>query len=150
MPTNVPNFIVVGSGAGGMTAALTGSLLGLKVKIVEKSEVIGGTTSLSAGSVWIPNSMHSMPGMDSGANAKTYLRATVGNRLKPELCDAFLRHGPAMIEFLSNTDVKFRAYPKHPDYMSDAEGSTLSGRALEPLPFNGATLGGDFRRLRGP
>ena len=39
MPTNVPNFIVVGSGAGGMTAALTGSVLGLKVKLLEKSEV---------------------------------------------------------------------------------------------------------------
>ena len=48
-----------------MTAALTGLMLGLKVKILEKSEVIGGTTSLSAGSVWIPNSMHSTPGADS-------------------------------------------------------------------------------------
>ena len=55
-----------------------------------------------------------------------------------------------MIRFLSDTDVKFRAYPKHPDYFADAEGATLSGRALEPLPFNGASLGADFRRLRDP
>ena len=46
--------------------------------------------------------------------------------------------------------MKFRAYPKHPDYFADAEGATLSGRALEPLPFNGASLGEDFRRLRDP
>ena len=133
-----------------MTAALTGLMLGLKVKILEKSEVIGGTTSLSAGSVWIPNSMHSTPGADSDKKTRTYLRKTVGNRLKPELCDAFLKHGPAMIRFLSDTDVKFRAYPKHPDYFADAEGATLSGRALEPLPFNGASLGADFHRLRDP
>ena len=39
-----------------------------------------------------------------------------------------------MIRFLSDTDVKFRAYPKHPDYFGDAEGATLSGCALEPFP----------------
>ena len=65
MEKELADFIVVGSGAAGMDAALTGSMLGLKVKILEKSEVIGGTTSLSAGSVWIPNSMHSTPGADS-------------------------------------------------------------------------------------
>ena len=150
MEKTLPDFIVVGSGAAGMTAALTGSMLGLKVKIFEKADVIGGTTSLSAGSVWIPNSIHSTPGADSEEKTRVYLSNTVGNRLKPALCDAFLKHGPAMISFLSDTDVKFRAYPKHPDYLADADGATLSGRALEPLPFNGARLGKDFSRLRDP
>ena len=146
----IPDIIVVGSGAGGMTAALTGSLLGLKVRILEKSGVIGGTTALSAGSVWIPNSIHSKPGADNKHRAKTYLRNTVGNRLKPELCDAFLENGPAMVKFLADTPMIFRAYPTHPDYLADSEGATLFGRALEPVPFDGTCLGNDFRMLRNP
>ena len=110
------DIVVVGSGAAGMTAALTGSLLGLKVRILEKSDVVGGTTALSAGSVWIPNSIHSKSGADNKNRAKTYLRNTVGNRLKPELCDAFLENGPAMVKFLEDTPMIFRAYPIHPDY----------------------------------
>ena len=40
-----------------------------------------------------------------------------------------------MIRFLSDTNVKFRAYPKHPDYFADAEGATLYPGALwSPFP----------------
>ena len=46
--------------------------------------------------------------------------------------------------------MKFRPYPKHPDYISDLGGSTLNGRALEPLPFDGRLLGPLFRLLRNP
>lgn len=145
------DLVVVGSGAAGMSAALTASLLGLRAVVLEKAPVIGGTTALSAGSVWIPNSRYAEPGADSVEKARAYLQATVGNRLRPELCEAFLHQGPAMIEFLVNsTDVQFRAYPKHPDYLADAEGATLSGRALEALPFDGRALGKDFRLLRDP
>ena len=79
METDTTDFIVVGSGAAGMTAALTGSLLGLSVTILEKADVVGGTTSLSAGSVWIPNTIHSPQKGDSRENAETYLKNTVGN-----------------------------------------------------------------------
>ncbi len=145
------DLVVVGAGAAGMTAALTASLLGMRALVLEKAPVIGGTTALSAGSVWIPNSIHARPGADSLEKARSYLQATVGNRLRPELCEAFLHHGPAMVKFLAaSSAVQFRAYPKHPDYLADAEGATLSGRALEALPFDGRVLGADFRRLRDP
>ena len=51
---------------------------------------------------------------------------------------------------LSGTEVKFRPYPKHPDYLSKEEGATLFGRALEPLPFNAKYLGQDFRLIKDP
>jgi len=145
------DLVIVGSGAAGMTAALTASLLGLTAQVLEKAPVIGGTTALSAGSVWVPNSMHAPAGTDSVEQARTYLRATVGNRLNPALSEAFLRHGPAMVHFLADsTDVQLRAYPKHPDYLANADGATIAGRALEPMPFDGRHLGADFRRLRDP
>jgi 3-oxosteroid 1-dehydrogenase len=58
MKTEIPNqvdLLVLGSGAAEMTVALTAALLGFKVLLVEKTDKIGGTSALSAGSVWAPN-----------------------------------------------------------------------------------------------
>jgi succinate dehydrogenase/fumarate reductase flavoprotein subunit len=143
--------VVLGAGAGGMTAALTGSLLGLEVVLLEKAEVVGGTTALSAGSVWVPNSLHAPPGTDSLDQAWRYLSAVVGNRLRPALCDAFLKSGPEMVRFLeADAGIRLRAYRHHPDYLADAPGATLAGRVLEPVPFDGRLLSRHFRLLRDP
>ena len=116
-----------------MTAALTGSLLGLEVELLEKAAVVGGSTALSAGSVWIPNSHHAPAGSDSLDRARRYLRATVGDRLRPALCEGFLAAGPPMVRFLEERSaVRLRAYRHHPDYLAEADGATLAGRALEP------------------
>ena len=56
-----------------------------------------------------------------------------------------------MIEYLArNSEVKFSHYAKHPDYLSNRPGTTLAGRALAPLPFDGRLLGADFANLRPP
>ena len=95
MSKQTPDFdlIVLGSGAGGMTAALTASVLGLNVLLVEKTAAIGGTTSRSAGAVWIPNSRHSTKG-DTPEQALAYLRGSLGNRMRESMVAAFLRAGP--------------------------------------------------------
>jgi glycine/D-amino acid oxidase-like deaminating enzyme len=49
------DLLVLGAGAGGMTAALTASVLGLQVLLIEKTVLVGGTSARSAGSVWVPN-----------------------------------------------------------------------------------------------
>jgi succinate dehydrogenase/fumarate reductase flavoprotein subunit len=135
---------VLGAGAGGMTAALVAAILGLDVLLVEKTAVIGGTTALSAGSVWVPGSHHSPPGSDDAENARRYLQAAIGHRLRASLTDAFLAAGPEMVRFLEqHTAVRLRAYPCHPDYLANLPGATLSGRVLEPLPFDARLLGRD-------
>ena len=145
------DLVVLGAGAGGMTAALTAAVLGFDVLLVEKTAEIGGNTARSAGSLWVPNTRHSPPGNDSFEKALAYLRATVGNRLPESLARAFLAAAPEMVAFLEdNTAVALRAYPYHPDYIATAEGATLKGRVLEALPFDGAVLGRDFTRLRPP
>jgi succinate dehydrogenase/fumarate reductase flavoprotein subunit len=150
---NVPSevdLLVLGAGAGGMTAALTAAILGLDVLLVEKAEAVGGTTARSAGSVWIPNSGHSKTA-DTREQALRYLQGTVGNRLRSGMADAFLDHGPRMVAFLeSQSELRFRAYPHHPDYAPGVSGSTAAGRVLEPVPFDGRLLGRDFAKLRGP
>jgi succinate dehydrogenase/fumarate reductase flavoprotein subunit len=144
------DLLVLGAGAGGMTAALSAAVLGLDVLLTEKTSVVGGTTAISAGSVWVPGSHHSAPG-DDAENARRYLQAAIGERLRPAPTDAFLAAGPEMVRFLEqHTAVKLRAYPYHPDYLADLPGATLSGRVLEPLPFDAGLLGRDFAMLRPP
>ena len=134
-----------------MTAALTAATLGLDVLLVEKAGLIGGTTSRSAGSLWVPNTRHSPPGADSIDKALAYLRAAIGNRLRESMALSFLCAAPEMVAFLEdNTSVAFRAYPHHPDYLATLEGATLSGRVLEPVPFDASILGKDFAKIRPP
>ena len=67
------------------------------------------------------------------------------------MADAFLDHGPRMVEFLeANSEVRFRAYAHHPDYAPGVGGSTTSGRVLEPVPFDARVLGRDFAILSAP
>jgi len=149
IPSEV-DLLVLGAGAGGMTAALTAAVLGLDVLLVEKADTVGGTTARSAGSVWVPNSRHSKTA-DSREQALRYLQGTVGNRLRSEMADAFLDHAPRMVDFLEdNTEVRFRAYAHHPDYAPGVSGATTAGRVLEPIPFDARTLGEQFVMLRPP
>ncbi len=74
------DVVVVGSGAGGMTAALIARDLGLDALVIEKSELIGGTTAVSGGAVWIPDSpqIRALGYPDSAGEALAYLKATTG------------------------------------------------------------------------
>jgi succinate dehydrogenase/fumarate reductase flavoprotein subunit len=144
------DLLVLGAGAGGMTAALSSAILGLDVLLIEKAKTVGGTTARSAGSVWVPNSRHDKTA-DTRAQAQRYLQGTVGNRLRSEMAEAFLEHGPRMVDFLeAHSEVRFRAYAHHPDYTPGVGGSTTSGRVLEPVPFDARLLGRDFATLGAP
>lgn len=149
IPSEV-DLLVLGAGAGGMTAALSAAILGLDVALIEKAETVGGTTARSAGSVWVPKSRHDKTA-DTRAQALRYLQGTVGNRLRSEMADAFLDNAPRMVDFLeTNSEVRFRAYAHHPDYAPGVGGSTTSGRVLEPLPFDARVLGRNFATLSAP
>ena len=56
LPVQRCDVLVVGSGAAGMSAALTARIEGLDVLVVEKAPVFGGTTARSGGWLWIPGS----------------------------------------------------------------------------------------------
>jgi succinate dehydrogenase/fumarate reductase flavoprotein subunit len=147
------DLVVLGAGAGGMTAALVASIEGLRTLLIEKSGQVGGTTAYSSGTVWIPdNAQQRQLGVtNDAAVALEYLDALVGDRAKRELREAFIAAGREMVDYLGkHTDVGFRVYRQQPDYRQDLPGATLGGRPLEPLPFDGHTLGKDFDRVRWP
>ena len=147
------DVIVLGSGAAGLSAALTCRLAGMSVIVLEKTEYFGGSTAVSGGAVWVPQNQHmaSVGHSDSREKALTYLRATVGKHLRPHMIDAFLQYGPEMVSFMEkNTDVHFIARPVSPDYQPELEGAATGGRTIDPAPFDGRLLGEMFNTLRPP
>jgi succinate dehydrogenase/fumarate reductase flavoprotein subunit len=147
------DLLVAGAGPAGMTAALVASLQGLDVLLCEKSGQVGGTGSTSAGTLWIPGNHQSKnAGFDDSAEkAEEYLDSLIGSPANRDLRTAFLKTGPAAIDYLeANTDVKFLPCGRHPDYRSNMKGAAVAGRAIIPQAFDGRLLGGDFTRLRPP
>ena len=144
MPMNDATYdvVVVGSGAAGLTAAVTASLRGAeKVIVFEKGDLIGGTTAWSGGQVWIPNNPH-MPEVgieDSREKALTYIMSLSRDMLDESLIESYVDAGPAMVTFLEkHTPVQFYAVQGMPDYHPEFPGGSVEGgRTIEcPLyPF---------------
>lgn len=143
------DLVIVGAGAAGMAAAATGARFGLKVLLLEASSYVGGTSALSAGSVWVPNSP--LASDDDPNAARHYLDNVVGNWSRAEMRAAFLARGPEMIaELQAAGAVDLAPYPYHPDYLADLPGAVTRGRALGAKAFDGRSLGRNFGLLRPP
>jgi succinate dehydrogenase/fumarate reductase flavoprotein subunit len=147
------DVIVVGAGAAGMAAACTAAALDQRVLLIECSDRIGGTTAISGGMVWIPAN-HKMleAGLDDSLEqARAYLSATVPGADDDPRMKAFVARGDEALRFLEmHTAMKFQPVRRYPDYYPDRPGATPGGRVLEPVPFDGRSLGPDFALLRDP
>ena len=147
------DVVVIGAGGAGLHAALFAALTGVRVLVVEQSGLVGGTTALSAGTTWVPGTHQgaAVNPADTLQEAARYLDNAIGPHSPASLRQTFLQTGAAAVKQLEqHTEVHFRPYPKHPDYLSELPGSSLSGRALEPLPFDARQLGPLFHIVRPP
>ncbi|MFT4519128.1 MAG: 3-oxosteroid 1-dehydrogenase [Halioglobus sp.] len=147
------DVVVVGSGNGGMTAALCNYEMGTKdVLVIEKSDLYGGTSSISGGGVWIPGNRYAKAAgaEDSIEKAKTYLRQLITEEEVPEYqLDAYLENGPKMVDFLhERTQVRYVTLEHYPDYYTNLDGSMHGHRSMEPETFNADQLGEEWRNLR--
>src|SRR5690606_6938649 len=95
--------IVVGSGAAGMTAALTAHTEGLQVLLVEKTGRIGGSTASSGGALWLPlNDQSAAAGHpDTYEQVWAYLEQTVGDAAPAALKRAYLEAAPRVLRYLA-------------------------------------------------
>lgn len=144
------DVIVVGSGAAGLTAAVTAAHKGLKVLVLEKMDHFGGTTAVSGGGVWIPGNLHAVAAgiVDPVPVARQYVLDAVGDGVRPELVDAYLDNGPAMIEFLAaKTQVSFVNAPPSWDWYPEIPGARDTGRLLAVREYDGKKLGKTFADL---
>jgi succinate dehydrogenase/fumarate reductase flavoprotein subunit len=151
MNTRHTDILVMGSGAAGMTAALAAAKAGRKVTLLEKAGSFGGTSAISGGGIWIPDSLQARAAGIDDRSARDYVLGVVGNRANVALIDAYLNQGPAMIEWLAaNTSVSFLLSPPSSDWYPDVAGAVDNGRLLAPEEYDGKQLGKDFDRLSHP
>ncbi|MCU0091370.1 FAD-binding protein [Pseudomonas koreensis] len=147
------DVLVVGSGAGGMTAALRAHDLGLNVLLIEKSNEYGGTSAVSGGGIWIPGNhrIEALGGSDSAAEAIAYIRAVTHGEIDDGRIEAYVEHGKQMVEYLEQkTRVRFEAQARYADYYPEVEGGKPGYRSMDPQPFDAAELGEEFLRMRAP
>ena len=147
------DVLVVGSSAGGLSAAVTAASLGLNVIVVEKEAVFGGTTAWSGGWLWIPrNPLAVAAGIVEDAEApRTYLRHELGPHYDETRVEAFLEQGPRMIDFFQReTAVMFIDGNAIPDFHGASPGAREGGRSVCAAPFDARELGPRFAQLRPP
>lgn len=147
------DVVVLGAGGAGLSAAVFAAIEGARVLLVERTEFVGGTTAYSAGTTWVPGTAvgATVNPQDTLAQARRFLDGAVGERSPAALREAFLQHGAAAVAHVqAHSHLHYRARPVHPDYLSEYEGASTCGRALEPLPFDGRLLGDWFALVRPP
>jgi hypothetical protein len=126
---------VLGSGAAGLTAALAAAVEGARVGMFEKAELLGGTTALSGGTIWIPGNR---PARDAGVEDSLqagleYLESLSLGMILPELAEALIEGGPRFVEFVEeNTELRFQLVEGYPDYHPERPGGLpRGGRSIE-------------------
>ncbi|NML17988.1 FAD-dependent oxidoreductase [Azohydromonas sp. G-1-1-14] len=152
VPTHC-DLLVIGSGAGGLSTAVTAASLGLQVLVVEKEAVLGGTTAWSGGWMWIPrNPLAVQAGIREPLQApREYLRHELGAQYDAARIDAFLVQGPRMVEFFrSSTALDFIDGNAVPDFHGHSPGAATGGRSVCAAPFDARALGPALAYLRRP
>ena len=140
------DVVVLGSGGAALTAAISARDFGAKdVVILEKSGMVGGTTAMSGGMLWIPNNPYQVAAgiEDSDEDIVAYLDSLAPGDLDPDTLMAFMENGPELIRyFMEKTPVRFHAYADFPDYQPYMPGAKANGgRSLDNEAFPFDTLG---------
>ena len=151
------DVIVLGTGAAGLVAAIAAAERGASVGLFERSDLVGGTTAMSGGVVWMPNNHHMRAANlhDSRDDALTYLQALSLGHLDPIVAEAFVDEGPAAVEWVEqSTPCRFFIVDGYPDYHPEHPGGRPGGgRSLDNLVFSFDELGAwadKIRNQRGP
>lgn len=147
------DLVIVGSGGGALVAAITAANAGLEPIVLEKEPLVGGSTAMSGGVIWIPNNplMRAAGVADSHTDGLAYFDAVVedaGPASSPERRETFLTAGSEMITYLQNQGVRLLRCPGYSDYYDTYKGGNAEGRSIEPMPFDLHDLGDWHDRIR--
>ena len=148
----VHDVVVLGSGAAGMVAAIAAADEGADVGLYEKTDLIGGTSAMSGGIIWMPNNhLQEEAGVeDSRAGALDYLDALSLGQIDSDMAAAFVDAGPEMLRYLeANTPCSFHLIPSYPDYHPEHPGGLAGGgRSIDNGLFSSEDLGEWAARVR--
>ncbi len=147
------DLLVLGSGAGGLSAAVTAAHLGLKVIVAEKDAQLGGTTAWSGGWMWIPrNPLALKAGIwEHIEKPLSYLRHELGAQFDETKARTYLHNGPRMVQFFKDhTALQFIDGNVIPDFHGNTPDAALGGRSVCAAPMDGRRLGERIAQLKPP
>lgn len=143
------DVVAIGSGAGGLSAAVTAAELGGSALVLERTDQVGGVTAYSLGEVWVPgNHLELAMGIDDSADSGFRYVKSLGLGYANDI--AILNqaiHGPEMIRwFEDRIGLKMEVIRDCCDYYYGTSNDTVrEGRLLEVEPFPAATLGEEWQ-----
>src|SRR4051812_44662770 len=144
------DVIVVGSGAGGLAAAVAAAHGGARVLVLEKADTCGGATAWSGGWMWTPRHRFARAaGVDEPLESpRTYLRHRLGKQYDEDKVTAFLKAAPKMVDFFEeHTALQFVPGTKVADIHGATPGAAEGHRQVAPKPVRLTRLGPDVARL---
>ncbi len=148
------DVLVVGSGGGGMTAALAADAFGLDTLVVEKSSHFGGSTALSGGGIWVPGAPAQrksgyVPDPDGVVE---YLRQITGGLVSDARLRQYVDTAPEMMEFLEKLSPWFEFVwkPGYADYYPEVPGGSAQGSTINVPAIDLRKLGDEEQHLLHP
>ena len=148
LPSLDCDVLVIGSGAGGLSSAVSAAYHGLKVVVVEKADVCGGATSWSGGWAWTPgNPLAKADGVNEDRELfRTYLRHRLGRNYQEDRVEAFLEAVPHMVGFFQDkTSLQFVPGAKIKDIYGSTPGAGTGHRSVGPKPLNARRIKPELR-----
>ena len=147
------DFLVMGSGAAGLSAAVRAHDLGLQVLLVEKTELYGGNTAMSGGVCWVANN----PGMkdlgiaDSDEEGFQYLKHITKGGVADDRLRTYIEQSKRVLAYMQKrTLLSYLPLDKYTDYYPEAPGGKEGGRSMDPIPYDGTKLGEHLMSIRPP
>lgn len=136
------DVVVVGSGGAGLVAALSAGK-DAETLVLEKAGSVGGTTAVSGGGLWLPNSrpVVDAAGSQPPEEVEQHIRRVAGERVAGDLIERFVDRAPHVVDFIEEeTGLEFQ-FAGYPDYHTDWEEASDDGHMIEPKLFDGTRLG---------
>ncbi|ORA36448.1 FAD-binding protein [Mycobacterium aquaticum] len=148
------DLLVIGSGGGGMTAALTADACGLDALVVEKSSQFGGSTALSGGGIWVPGAPAQRRAgyVPSPDGVFEYLKQITEGAVSDARLRQYVTAAPAMMDFLERTSEWFEFVwkPGYADYYPELPGGSAQGSTINVPAIDLRKLGDEERHLLTP
>lgn len=147
------DLLIVGSGAGAMATAICAHDRGGRTLLIEKTNLYGGSSAMSGGSLWVPNNhlMAAAGRQDTPEEALAYLKAITKGEVPEDKLRVYVEVAPVMLKYLSErAGLRMQTMLSYPDYYPEAEGGKPGGRSVEPEHFDARLLGEEFDRQREP
>lgn len=146
------DLVVVGAGAAGLLAAVAARRLGQTVLVVEADRLVGGSTALTDGRLWLPgHHLGAKSAQDSPEDATAYLAGLLGEPTPASSLArraAYVSAAGHLVRWLTSSKIPLNPVRSLGDYHPELPGAKMQGRVLQTQPMDRKALGEWEDKLR--